>query len=425
MLLTVRPCALNGEVVIPGSKSHTIRAVLFAALADGRSQVLRPLDSADAASSVRSARALGATVAQDAATWTIDGVAGRPRVPDDVIDVGNSGTTLTLSMGVASLVDGLTIFTGDEQIRRRPNAPLVRSLNDLGARVEAVREGGLPPIVVKGPLRGGKTEIDCPNSQYLSSLLIACPLAQGDSEIVVTRLYERPYVEMTLHWLDSLGIRCEREGLEHFRIPGGQRYPAFARAVPGDFSTATFFLVGAAIAGGRVTLRGLDMNDPQGDKAVVDMLRAMGATIEVGPDAISVSGGELNGCEFDLNATPDALPAMAVAAACARGTTVLGNVPQARIKETDRLAVMASELSKLGARVRERPDALEIEGGALRGAAVRGHGDHRVVMALALAGLVATGATRIDTAEAMAVTNPRFVEMMHALGAELELDESA
>lgn len=422
MRLVVRPSQLDGSVRIPGSKSHTIRALVFAALAEGVSVIRSPLDSEDARSAVRAVSALGAQVSLSAEVWTVQGTAGKLRVPDNVIDVGNSGTTLTLSLGLASLVDGLTVFTGDEQIRRRPNGPLVQALNALGARVDAARENGLPPLAVRGPLKGGKTEIDAPNSQYLSSLLIACPLAAGDSEILVTRLYEEPYVRMTLDWLHRLGIRCEHTRLRQFHIPAGQSYPSFDRTVPGDFSTATFFLVGAALSGGRVTLLGLDPDDTQGDKAVIDMLRTMGAQIDVRKDAITVSGGELTGAEFDLNATPDALPAMAVAGACARGKTILANVPQARIKETDRIAVMCRELSALGARVSERSDGLEIEGGALTGTSVAGHGDHRVVMALALAGTRARGTTIIDSAEAMAITNPRFVEMMQALGADLALE---
>lgn len=422
MRLIVKPSGLCGSVTIPGSKSHTIRAVVFATLADGVSTIRRPLLSKDAESSTRAAVAMGAEIdcARDD-VWSVRGVAGCPRAPFDIIDVGNSGTTLTLSMGMAALVDGLVIFTGDEQIRRRPNAPLVAALGNLGARVEAAHGEGLPPIVVKGPLRGGRTEIDAPNSQYLSSLLIACPLARGDSEIVVTRLYEAPYVEMTLDWLQRLGIRLEHDGLTHYRIPGGQRYPAFDRTVPGDFSTATFFLVGAALCGQNVALEGLDMHDSQGDKAVVDMLREMGARIDVEQDRIVVSADGLRGGEFDLNATPDALPAMAVAGACATGRTVLANVPQARIKETDRISVMCRELSAMGVFIRERSDGLEIDGGPLQGAVVNGHGDHRVVMALALAGLVASGDTVIESAEAMAITNPRFVEMMTSLGATMSL----
>ncbi len=206
-------------------------------------------------------------------------------------------------------------------------------------------------------------------------------------------------------------------------MPGGQRYRAFDRPVPGDFSSATFFLVAAAITGSEITLVGLDRSDTQGDKVVLDYLAAMGAAIEWLPEGVRIRGGELRGGEFDLNATPDALPAMAVAACFAEGETRLVNVPQARIKETDRIAVMARELAKMGGRVVELPDGLVVQGGGLRGAVVDGHGDHRVVMALAVAGLAAPGRTEVTTAEAAAVTFPNFVDLMRSLEARIRQED--
>ncbi|MHC4592214.1 MAG: 3-phosphoshikimate 1-carboxyvinyltransferase, partial [Planctomycetota bacterium] len=281
------------------------------------------------------------------------------------------------------------------------------------------------PLVVGGGLRGGSVSIECPTSQYLSSLLIGCPLAQGDTTIEVPLLNEKPYVAMTLGWLNELGIDHEAaDDFSRFQIPGRQHYPAFERSVPGDFSSATFFLVAAAITGSRLFLRGLDMQDTQGDKAVVAMLAEMGCDVQVEPDGITVEGpDELEGATFDLNATPDALPAMAVAGCFAWGETQLVNVPQARVKETDRLAVMASELRKMGGTVEELADGLVIQGGGLRGAELHGHGDHRVVMALAVAGLAAEGPATVDSAEAVSVTFPSFVELMRGAGAKMDTSD--
>jgi 3-phosphoshikimate 1-carboxyvinyltransferase len=207
-------------------------------------------------------------------------------------------------------------------------------------------------------------------------------------------------------------------------VPGGQRYPAFERAIPGDFSSATFFLAAAAVTGSELFLRGLDMSDTQGDKAVVGMMEAMGCTVRVERDGLRIAGPErLRGGTFDLNATPDALPAMAVAGSVAEGETRLVNVPQARIKETDRLSMMARELARLGAAVEELPDGLIIRGGGLRGADVSGHGDHRVVMALAVAGLAAEGETTVDTAEAAAVTFPEFADLLRQAGGCVSAEE--
>jgi 3-phosphoshikimate 1-carboxyvinyltransferase len=218
---------------------------------------------------------------------------------------------------------------------------------------------------------------------------------------------------MTLRWLGDQGIRLERQGLRHFVIPSGQRYRAFEKAVPGDFSSATFFFCAAAVSGGPVTLRGLDMGDAQGDKAVISILKSMGCAVKTAGTSITLTGASLKGRDIDMNAIPDAVPALAATACFAGGKTRLLNVPQARLKETDRIAVMAGELSKMGACIRELPDGLEIGGGGgLRGCRVDGHADHRVVMALAIAALGASGATEIEGAEAAAVTFPRFFDLL-------------
>ncbi len=421
MKLVVERSALSGSARIPGSKSHTIRAAVIASLADGVSTIREPLDSLDTLACVRVCRGLGAQIQAEARTanWTVTGTGGKLAPPEDVLDVGNSGTTLYVTLSTAALGRGWSVFTGDEQTRRRPAGPLLEALRALGAEAFSTRGNGLAPIVIRGPLRGGHASIECPTSQYLTSLLLNCPLAEGDAVIDVPLLNEQPYVEMTLSWLDRQGIRYEREGFRRFRVPGRQSYKPFDLAIPADFSSATFFLCAAAITGSEVTLLGLDRNDSQGDKAVLDYLAAMGAGVEWLPDGVRVRGGQLRGGEFDLNATPDALPAMAVAACFASGETRLVNVPQARIKETDRIAVMRQELSKMGARVEELPDGLVVRGGGLRGAEVDGHADHRVVMALAVAGMAASGRTEITTAEAAAVTFPNFVELMAGLGARI------
>lgn len=447
MKLTTAPSKLAGSVRIPGSKSHTVRAVLFATLAsaaresgdEGMSLLRDPLVSGDTESALVAASGLGASIhrSDDDRLWRIQGVGSGP-LPGGHIDVGNSGTTLYVALAAAALLGlGAPVqdpanairFDGDDQIRRRSAANLIGALRDLGARIDDTN--GCCPITVHGGLRGGTTTIECPTSQYLSALLIAAPLMEGDVTVIdVPLLHERPYVTMTLDWLEFFGIKLtQTEAMDHFEIPGRQRYRPFERAIPADFSGATFFLCAAAITGSRLLVQGLDMADPQGDKAVVDYLRAMGATIDETAEGLLVHaadpdarGPRLHGAELDLNATPDALPALAVAAALAEGRTLLGNVPQARIKETDRIAVMAAELASLGAVVEERADGLLIHGkgaGSLRGGAVRGHGDHRVVMAMAVAGLGAAGPVTVDTAESAAVTYPTFVESLRALGASV------
>jgi 3-phosphoshikimate 1-carboxyvinyltransferase len=421
MKLICRQSQLKGEVRIPGSKSHTIRAVAIASLASGESTIRVPLDSNDTRAAVDAYRLLGTEIDLREDAWLVQGTGGELTAPENVIDVRNSGVTLRTGMASCALLrDGMAVLTGDEQIRRRPAGPLAASLNDLGAKARSTRNTGTAPFVVEGRLKGGETSIEAVTSQYLSALLINCPLADGDTLIHVPLLNEAPYVEITLDWIRRHGIRLEQDGLREFRIPGGQQYRAFDRAIPADFSSATFFLGAGALDDNDIVLRGLDMTDTQGDKAVVEYVREMGAEVTVAEDAIRVRSKGLVGREFDLNDTPDALPMLAVLGCFARGTTRLVNVPQARIKETDRIAVMASELGKMGARVEELEDGIVVHESSLRGSEVEGYGDHRVVMALAVAGCCISGRTIIRGAEAAAVTYPEFADHMRSMGALIE-----
>jgi 3-phosphoshikimate 1-carboxyvinyltransferase len=425
MKLIVKKSRLKGSVTIPGSKSHTIRAVAIASLAGGQSIIHEPLESSDTTSAVTCYRALGAKIdTSDPKLWRITGTGGNVTPPKEIIDVGNSGTTLRIAMGSAALAEpGQTAtFTGDEQIQTRSVGPLLDSLNDLGATCRSLNNNGKAPVEIGGKLTGGKTAIAAFTSQYLSSLLLCAPLASEDTSIDVTLLNEPGYVQMTLDWLDKQQIEYENQQMRAFKIKANQRYRPFESAVAADFSSATFFLCAAALLADKVTLLGLDFADSQPDKAVVDYLRAMGADINIESDWITVKGHPLKGTDIDMNKTPDALPAMAVTAAFAEGTTRLLNVPQARTKETDRIKCMAEELKKMKIDAEELPDGLVMHGGKPRAAELHGWGDHRIVMALSLAGMCLDGECIIDTAEAMNVTFPTYVELMRSIGANIELE---
>ncbi len=420
MNLLVRKSVLEGSIEIPASKSHTIRAVVIASLAQGKSKIVFPLDSGDTRSAVVACRALGAEI-ETGKDWVVRGFGGNPRLQVSEIDVGNSGTSLRLTASVAALQGEEVVFTGDASLRTRPLQPLLDALNNLGARAYSLNNNGCCPISVTGRMRGGKTEVSGVTSQYLSSLLISTPLLEKDTEIHVIDLHEKPYVEMTLTWLDEQQISYEREGWEIFRVRGGQGYHQFDQRVPGDFSSATFPICAAVITPSHLLLKGLDMNDTQGDKEVITMLKEMGASIQIKKEGILVDSSELMGCELDLNNTPDALPALAVVGCYTKGETILKNVAQARIKETDRIRVMATELSKMGADIEELEEGLIIRQSELKGTRVSGYNDHRVVMALSLAGMIAQGETEIDGAESVNITFPGYVEKMCQLGAQMEV----
>jgi len=424
MELIVRKSRLKGTVTIPGSKSHTIRAVAIASLAAGQSIIRSPLLSSDTQAAVDCYRALGAQIdTSDSKLWKVIGTAGQIKVPEEIIDIGNSGTTLRIAMGSAALAEPgqTTTLTGDEQIQSRPVGPLMDALSNLGAKCKSIKNNSRAPLQVTGKLKGGKTTIAASTSQYLTSLLLCTPLAATDSEIDVTLLNEPGYVQMTLDWLDKQGIEYKHENMRLFKIKGRQSYKSFDATIPADFSSATFFLCAAAIVADEVTLLGLDFSDSQPDKAVLDYLKAMGADICIGASSVTIKAAALKGVELDMNKTPDALPAMAVTAAFAEGTTKLINVPQARAKETDRINALACELKKMAIDVEELPDGLIIRHSKPIPAELHGWADHRIVMALSLAGLSLGGQCTIDTAEAMSVTFPNYVELMRSIGANIEV----
>lgn len=420
MIASVERSQVSGEVEVPPSKSYTHRAITISALGPGGS-VKRPLLSADTRATIRAAEAFGAEIAIEGETLAVAGAGGGPKTPENVIDVENSGTTLRIMAAVAALTDG-AVLTGDASIRRRPNGPLLKSLCDLGGEAFSIKNDDCAPLVVRGRIRGGRTVLDgSVSSQFLSALLISCPLAEGDSEIEIKgELKSRPYAEITLEMLRAAGAKIETD-FERFAVQGGQSYDLGGYTVPGDFSSASYLLAAAAVTGSSLSVRGLRPSK-QGDSAIVSILQEMGAKIswDRSEGVLEIEGRELSGVEVDASLTPDLVPTIAVLGSVAEGQTVVKNAEHVRHKETDRLRAMATELSRMGAKIAERPDGLVIEGGRLRGARVSGHHDHRIVMALTVAGLVA-GDTTVDTAEAVSVSYPGFFEEMARIGASVQV----
>ncbi len=421
MKFLVKKSKINGEIEVPGSKSHTIRAVAIASMADGTSYIRSPLISEDTLSSLNAARSFGAEIDCREGVWIIKGVGGKIQSPKGVVDLGNSGTSLRIFTGLAALSGFEYSFDGDSSLRTRLMSNLLDALAPLG--VANTSKSGKCPLSVKGPLRGGSTKVNGQSSQFLTSLLFAAPLASEDTFIEVEHLNEVPYVEITMDWMQRQGIVFEHApDLSWFKIRGNQAYKPFDAVIPADFSTATFPLMAAAITGGCVKIKNLDFTDRQGDKEVFDYFSRMGLEIERHDGyTIARSGRNFSGVKIDMNRTPDALPAMAVAGVFANGTTELQNVPQARIKETDRIACMTRELAKMGADITELPDGMVIKNSTLHATEVDGCGDHRIVMSLAIAGMAIDGETIITTAEAAAVTYPDFAEDFRKIRADITI----
>jgi 3-phosphoshikimate 1-carboxyvinyltransferase len=429
MDIEVSQSRVRGRARAPPSKSYTHRAILAAGYSGG-ALVYDPLVSADTKATMRAVDAFGGDVDCEAGENHLDvtGFDGRPEVPADVIDCANSGTTMRLVTACAALADGISVLTGDSSLRSRPQGPLLDAIDGLGGRAESTRGNGQAPLAIKGPISGGTVSIPGDvSSQYITALLMAGAVTEEGIDIdLETELKSAPYVDITLEVLDAFGVDAEKTA-EGFSVPGGQSYePTDGEYhVPGDFSSMSYLLAAGAVAADEddeVVVAGAQPS-AQGDSAIVDVLERMGADIDWDEENgyITVRQSDLSGVEVDVGDTPDLLPTIATLGAIADGDTRIVNCEHVRYKETDRVRAMAEELTKMGATVTEEQDVLTVHGDEsdLEGAAVDGRADHRIVMSLAVAGLVADGTTTIAGGEHVDVSFPDFFDVLYDLGAEV------
>lgn len=424
MKLLVGPSpGLHGSVKIPPNKSHSFRALIMAALAEGTSRIIGPAVSNDWMRGTEALEMFGATVDPKAGdVWEITGTGGRLKTPDDVVDCGNSGIILRFFMALAACCDGYTVLSGDHSLRHiRLCQPLVDALNELGAWSVCTKGDGHAPVVVRGKLTGGRAEIDGMDSQPVSALLIAASLAENPTELIVRRPGEKPWVAMTLDWLSRCGVQVRNDNFERYRLTGQSSWRGFEARIPLDWSAALYPIVAAVIMpDSEVSIPGMDINDSQGDKAVVNVLKRMGADIEVTESGIIARSSTLTGCQIDCNDFVDQFMLLAVVGAMAEGETVLTNAEVCRHKECDRISQMHDALKAMGADVQERPDGLVIRKSTLRGASLDSQGDHRMVMTLAVAGLASDGQTLISDVECLKKTFPDFVGQMQAIRCDMQ-----
>ncbi|WP_436901127.1 3-phosphoshikimate 1-carboxyvinyltransferase [Halovenus halobia] len=423
MDVTISQSTVEGAAQAPPSKSYTHRAILAAGYADNTT-VSDPLLSADTRATMRAVEAFGGTVEydEDANQLDIEGFSGNPETPDDVIDCANSGTTMRLTTAAAGLAEDLTVLTGDESLRSRPQGALLRALDQLGGRAESTRANGQAPLVIGGPVTGGSAAIPGDvSSQFITALLMAGAVTDAGIDLTLqTELKSAPYVDITIEVLEAFGVSA-RQTANGFAVGGYQEYDAGdGYNVPGDFSSISYLIAAGALAGGEVTVSGA-YPSAQGDQAIVDIVRDMGGDVSWDESAgeLTVTGSELTGTAVDVGDTPDLLPTIAVLGAAADGETHITNCEHVRYKETDRVSAMAEALTKMGATVEETQETLTIDGSEteLSGATVDGRADHRIIMSLAVAGLIADGETTITGAEHVDVSFPDFFETMADLGA--------
>jgi 3-phosphoshikimate 1-carboxyvinyltransferase len=410
---------LDASLRPPGSKSITNRALVCAALADGQSTLTGALDSEDTQVMIEGLRLLGLRIEHDlpAATIRIAGCAGQLPASEASLFVGNSGTTVRFLTAMATLGHGTYRLDGTPRMRERPIQDLLDALEQLGANATSELGSGCPPVVVRAAgLPGGRAKVTGSiSSQYLSGLLMTAPCAIGPIELVVEgELVSKPYIEMTLAVMRAFGASVEAEELRRFDIEPGQTYHACRYPIEPDASAASYFFAAAAITGGRVTVEGLSRVSLQGDVAFCDCLVQMGCEIQYGPDSITVTGRKLRGIDVNMNAISDTVQTLAAVAMLAEGPTTITNVAHIRHKETDRIAALATELRKLGAKVEERNDGLRIVPATLHGAEIDTYDDHRMAMSLALVGLAVPGVVVRDPG-CTRKTYPRFFEDLNGL----------
>jgi len=426
VVFLVSKSKLCGTIRIPGNKSGTARGIVFGSLADGVTRIRNPLHNIDSFSIIKMFRAMGAEIdTGNPSEWVIHGTGGALKQPGQILDAENSGTGFYFALACASLVEGWTALSGDYQICYRPAQPMIDAINAMGGEAFSTRGNGCAPVVVKGRIKGGEFSLPGVNSQWMTPFLAACALAERDTLIHETKLLEHPYVDMTIGMLAKAGVTVENRGYDEFFIKGGQRFKGFEYTIPADWGSSGYPLVAAAICpGSKVRFEGLDDRDFAGEKAYVDILKAMGASIRVvdgGRGGIEVEGGaELRGIEIDCSGTPDAVPALAVLGCRARGKTVLYNIDACRLKETDRAKSIMQELAKMGAKMEETASTLTIHHSELRGAFIDGRDDHRIVMASSVAAMAAEGPSVVSGGQCAGVSFPGFYESMSSLGASIE-----
>ena len=411
---------LEGEVRAPPSKAYTHRMLIAALLSSEISKISNPLVSDDTKATLRAVKAFGAEAELQKNCWTVRGVKSL-KVPENPIDCGESGATLRFMIPVAALAPGPSIFTFGSSLERRPVAPLLQSLKQLGTQSNLqLKEGSSLVRIHGGGIRGGKTSIRGDiSSQFISGLLFACPKAKKDTEIAVTTpLESRNYVQMTIEVLNEHGIIVTASndftGLE---VPSNQKYNPFNHEVPGDFSSAAFLLAAAAVTSSKVRVKNLDYHTTQGDKVILDILEEMGSKVRIGDEHVEVEGKQLNAVDVDARDIPDLVPVCAVLACYSKGVTKLYNAKRLRYKESDRLASLYVELKKMGAEIMVKEDGLIIKGPCtMHGATIDPHNDHRIAMACAVAALGATGETKIQNSECVNKSYPRFFDDLRLLG---------
>lgn len=417
--LTLQPIArVDGTINLPGSKSVSNRALLLAALANGTTVLTNLLDSDDVRHMLNALKALGVhyTLSDDRTRCDVTGNGGALQSADALeLFLGNAGTAMRPLAAALCLGRNNIVLTGEPRMKERPIGHLVDALRQGGAQIDYLEQENYPPLRLRGGFTGGNVEVDgSVSSQFLTALLMTAPLAPHDTVITIKgELVSKPYIDITLHLMKTFGVEVENQAYQRFVVRGAQAYQSPGNyLVEGDASSASYFLAAGAIKGGTVKVTGIGRNSVQGDIRFADVLEKMGAIVTWGDDFISCTRGDLNAIDMDMNHIPDAAMTIATAALFAKGTTTMRNIYNWRVKETDRLFAMTTELRKVGAIVEEGEDYIRVTPPAqLQFAEIGTYNDHRMAMCFSLVALSDTPVTILDP-KCTAKTFPDYFEQL-------------
>ncbi|EPP34642.1 3-phosphoshikimate 1-carboxyvinyltransferase [Chlamydia ibidis] len=419
LIYKILPSSVCGNACIPPSKSHTLRAVLWAAVSQGNSYIYNYLPSPDTVSMILSCQKMGADISKHGSLLKIKG-AKSPYFPEGtVIDAGNSGIAFRFLTAFAAIASENIVITGSEQLARRPIIPLIKALQNFGAKF--TYQGNPLPFKISGPLSSGYTEICGSDSQYASALAIACSLSPGPFSFTIVNPKERPWFDLTLWWLDKMHIPYTNSETT-YSFPGYAKPQSFTYTVPGDFSSASFIAAAALLSKSPypTRLENLKVSDIQGDKELFFVLKNLGANILFEEDSITVYPSKFSGGVINMDPFIDALPILTVLCCFAESPSYLYNATGAKNKESDRILTITEELQKMGACIQPCHDGLLINPTPLYGASLNSHNDHRIAMALTIAAMYASSESLLHDTECINKTFPGFCYTMQSLQANIK-----
>ena len=421
MKCKIEKSRISGQLVCPSNKSYSHRAIFLASLAGNNSKVENVLNSADITATIEACKKFGAEIEiQNSSIIIKNPINLGTNVPE--INTENSGTTIRIASGIASLFSNEIILTGDESLKKRPMQPLLDALESIGAHCQSI--DGKPPIKIRGKILGGDVTIPGNlSSQFVSSLFICAPLTEkGINLNIEGNLVSKPYLDATIATMRKFGVTVQTLiPYKRYNITP-QIYKDASFTVPIDFSSLALLLSAAVLNGEEIIIKGDLGTLPQGDEVFLDILEQLGVTVIINEDEIKIKSPEkLNGGKFDLSNSPDLLPPLAILSLNTSNPIEITNVKHARLKETDRIAIVSREMVKLGIKVQEKEDGLILESTEnLNGAELNSENDHRLFMAFCIAGMY-VGDCTVSDPESVNVSYPNFIEEMNNLGAKIKV----